>query len=134
MANMAIIEEGLEKLGLEHDNIEEASKIPLFEGSTLSSLFATFLILNCCHIDGASNAFITKLLELLKKKISPALNTLLFSKYEASSTLNRFGLAYDVIDVCAKACILFRGNHANIEQCIKCGEPKYMQVGKSIAP
>jgi hypothetical protein len=66
-ANMPIIKKRLKELGLEHDNIEEVYRIPLFEGSTLLSLCATFLILNCCHIHGASNAFITKVLGLVKK-------------------------------------------------------------------
>jgi hypothetical protein len=64
MANMPTIEERLKGLGLKHNNIEKAFKIPLFEGSTLSSLCATLLTLNCCHIHGASNAFIIELLGL----------------------------------------------------------------------
>jgi hypothetical protein len=79
---MPIIEEKPEGLGLEHNNIKEASRIPLFESSTLSSLCATLLILNCCHIHGVSNAFIITLLGLLKKNILPTSNTLSFSKYE----------------------------------------------------
>jgi hypothetical protein len=67
-ANMPIIEEKPEGLRLEHNNIKEAFRIPLFESSTLSSLCATLLILNCCHIHGVSNAFIIALLGLLKKK------------------------------------------------------------------
>ncbi len=47
---MPIIEEKPEGLGLEHNNNKEASRIPLFESSTLSSLCATLLILNRCHI------------------------------------------------------------------------------------
>jgi hypothetical protein len=31
-----------------HESFENATKVPLFEGSTLFSLFATTLILNCC--------------------------------------------------------------------------------------
>jgi hypothetical protein len=133
MANMATIKEGLKRLGSEHDNIEEASRIPLFEGSMLSSLCATLIILNCCCTHGVST-FIIELLGLFKKNILLAPNTLLSYEYEASSTLNRLGLAYDVINVCAKGCILFWGDHANIEQCIYCGEPRYMQVGKSTMP
>jgi hypothetical protein len=50
-----------------HEAFEEASNVPLYEGSTLSSLCATLLIMNCCYIHGMSNAFITKLLGLLKR-------------------------------------------------------------------
>jgi hypothetical protein len=64
---MPICEEKPEGLGLGHNNIKEAYRVPLFESSTLSSLCATLLILNCCHTHGVSNAFITELLGLFKK-------------------------------------------------------------------
>jgi hypothetical protein len=54
-----------------HERFEDVAKVPLFEGSTLSSLFSTILILNCCQTQGVSNAFIAKLLALLKKNILP---------------------------------------------------------------
>jgi hypothetical protein len=120
------LEEGLEGWGPIHKTIDETTRIPLFEGSTLSSLYATLVILNCCHTHGASNAFITKLLGLLKKNILPTPNTLPSSEYEASSTLKRLGPTYDVIDVCPKGCMLFWGEHVNAKQCIKCEEPRYM--------
>jgi hypothetical protein len=41
-----------------HERFEDAPKVPLFEGPTLSNLSATILILNCCQIHGVYNAFI----------------------------------------------------------------------------
>jgi hypothetical protein len=78
---MPIIEEKPQGLGLKHDNIEEAFRIPIFESSTLSSLCATLFIWNCCRTHGASNAFITELLGLFSKSIPHAPNTLSFSEY-----------------------------------------------------
>jgi hypothetical protein len=46
----------------EHTTFEEASRVSLFEGSTLSSLLATLFIMNCCCTHGTSNTFISKLL------------------------------------------------------------------------
>jgi hypothetical protein len=54
-----------------HESFEDAAKVPLFESSTLSSLFVTILISNCCQTHGVSNAFIANLLALLKKSILP---------------------------------------------------------------
>jgi hypothetical protein len=62
---MVGLDEGPKGRGCIHETIDKTSKIPLFEGSTLSSLFATHLILNYCHTHGASNAFINELLGLL---------------------------------------------------------------------
>jgi hypothetical protein len=50
-----------------HESFEDAIKVPLFEGSTLSSVYVTILILNCYQTHGIFNAFIAKLLALLKK-------------------------------------------------------------------
>ncbi len=44
----------------EHTAFEEASRIPLFEGSTLSSLLATLYIMSRCITHGTSNTFISE--------------------------------------------------------------------------
>jgi hypothetical protein len=124
MKATTIVEEELEgRFG--HNAFEEAYRVPLYKGSTLSKLCATLLILNCCCTHGTSNAFITKLLGLLKKNILPMPNTLPSSKYEVSNTLKKLGLTYDVIDVCVNGCMLFQGEHVNTYVCRKCGEPRY---------
>jgi hypothetical protein len=46
--------------------------------------------------------------------------------------MKKLELAYNVIDVCVNECILFQGNYVNVDQCIKCGETSYQQVGNSI--
>ncbi len=43
------LEKGLEGWGPIHETIDETTRIPLFEGLALSSLYATLVILNCCH-------------------------------------------------------------------------------------
>lgn len=106
MKATTIVKEELERR-FGHNAFEEAYKVPLYEGSTLSSLCATLLISICCCIHGISNAFITELFELLKKNILLMPNTLPSSKYEASNTLKKLGLTYDVINVCVNGCMLF---------------------------
>jgi hypothetical protein len=46
-------------------------------------------------------------------------------EYEASHMLKKLGLAYNVIDVFIKGCVLFRGVHANVDHCVHCGGPCY---------
>jgi hypothetical protein len=66
--------------------------------------------------------------------ILPQPNALPRSKYEASGTLKKLRLAYKVIDACVTGCMLFQGAHANVDQCPKCGELKYKQMGRSNVP
>jgi hypothetical protein len=72
----------------EHMAFEEASRVRLFEVSTLSILASTLLIMNCCHTHGTSNTFISELLGLFKKSILPNPNTLPSSEHEALKTMN----------------------------------------------
>ncbi len=58
-------------MNFRHEGFEDVVRVPLFEGSTLFSLFVIILILNCCWTHGVSNTFITKLLALLKKTSYP---------------------------------------------------------------
>jgi len=78
----------LEGWNQEHMPFDEASRVPLFERSTLLILASTLLIMNCCHIHGTSNTFIFEMLGLLKKSISPNPNILPFSKHKAFRTMN----------------------------------------------
>jgi hypothetical protein len=106
MKATTIVEEEL-KRRFGHNAFEEAYRVPLYESSTLSSLCATLLTLICCCIHGIFNAFITELFRLLKKNILLMPNTLPSSKYEASNTLKKLELTYNVIDVCVNGCLLF---------------------------
>jgi hypothetical protein len=61
----------------------------------------------------------------------PTPNTSPNFEYEASHMLKKLGLAYNVIDVCIKGCLLFKGVHANVEHCVHCAEPRYRWAKKS---
>ncbi len=73
------------QFGPNHSMFDEASRVPLYEGTTLSRLVATLLILNCCRTHGTSNVFINEMLHLLKMNILP----LPSNEYEASNTLKK---------------------------------------------
>jgi hypothetical protein len=55
-------------------------------------------------------------------------------EYEALSTFKKLGLPYKVIDACVNGYMLLWGVHANVDQCPKCGEFMYKQVGRSNVP
>jgi hypothetical protein len=67
MANMRKGHEGWDPW---HNESEEATRVPLFEGSTLFSLCVTLLTMNCCRTHGTSNVSIIELLGLLKKYLT----------------------------------------------------------------
>ncbi len=81
--------DGLEGWSQKLMAFKEASKVPLFEGSTLSSLASTFFIMNCCRTHGTSNTFIFELLGLFKKNILPNPNTLPSLEHEAFRTMKQ---------------------------------------------
>jgi hypothetical protein len=66
IAGMPELGDELEGWSQEHMAFEEASRVPLFEGSTLSILASTLFIMNCCHTHATSNTFIFEMLGLFK--------------------------------------------------------------------
>jgi len=122
------------QFGPDHSMFDEASQVPLNEGTTLSGLATTLLIFNCYHTHGTSNAFINEMLYLLKMSILPQPNTLPSNEYEASNSLKKLGLAYNVIHACPKGHMLFRGQFENDQNCPQCGLAQFKLVGKSFVP
>jgi hypothetical protein len=117
-----------------HKIMDELGKVPFYEGSVLSSLAVILLIMNCCKTHGKTNAFVNEQLGLLKQSVLPQPNTLLATKHEATTILNKLGLAYNVIHSCPKGCMFFHGPHERVNQCLKCEESRYKVHGISIVP
>ena len=111
-----------------------AATLPLYEGSTLSMLCATLLIVNCCKTHSVSNMFMNELLMLLSMSILPVGNSLPKSEYEATKILRRLGLAYSMIHACPNGCCLFKGDLENNEQCPVCEHERYRMCGRSRVP
>ena len=111
--------------------IEIAATLPLYEGSTLSMLCATLLLVNCCKTHGVSNSFMNELLMLLSTSILPQGNCLPKTEYEASKILRRLGLAYNMINACPKGCCLFKGDLENADKCPVCDHDRYRMCGRS---
>jgi hypothetical protein len=111
-----------------------AATLPLYEGSTLSMLCATLLIVNCCKTHGVSNTFLNELLMLLSMSILPAGNCLPKTEYEASKILRRLGLAYNMIHACPNGCCLFKGELEDVVKCLVCDHDRYRRCGRSRVP
>ena len=114
--------------------MDVAATLPLYEGSTLSMLCATLLIVNCCKTHGVSNMFVNELLMLLSMSILPTGNCLPTSEYEATKILRRLGLSYKMIDACPNGCCLFRGDLEDREQCPVCEADRHKMCGRSRVP
>ena len=114
--------------------IDIAATLPLYEGSTLSMLCATLLIVNCCKTHGVSNTFMNELLMLLSMSILPVGNCLPKTEYEASKILRKLGLAYNMIHACPKGCCLFKGDLEDAEKCPVCDLDRYRMCGRSRVP
>jgi hypothetical protein len=56
------------------------------------------------------------------------------NEYEASNTLKKLGLSYNVTHVCQKGHMLFCGQYENDQNCPQCGLAQYKIVGKSLVP
>ena len=115
-------------------HIDIVATVPLYEGSTLSMLCATLLIVNCCKTHGVSNMFMNELLMLLSMSILPMGNCLPKTEYEATKILQRLGLAYNMIHACPRGCCLFKGDLEDKEKCPVCEADRYRTCGRSRVP
>ena len=111
-----------------------AATLPLYEGSTLSMLCATLLIVNCCKTHGVSNTFMNELLMLLSMSILPLGNCLPKTEYEASKIMRRLSLAYNMIHACPRGCCLFKGDLEDAEKCPVCDADRFRRCGRSRVP
>ena len=115
-------------------DIDIAATLPLYEGSTLSMLCDTLLLVNCCKLQGVSNSFMNELLMLLSMSILPQGNCLPKIEYEASKILRRLGLAYNMIHACPNGCWLFKGDLEDAEKCLVCENDRYRMCNRSRVP
>lgn len=114
--------------------VNDESQTPLFCGSPLSRLDATFLFMNVCRTHKATNACITEMLHLLAKVMLPTPNSLPASEGVASRMLGRLGLRYSAIDACKNGCVLYRQAYAELDMCPVCQHPRFRRVGLSRVP
>jgi len=100
------------------------SEVPLYEGSDLSRLIMTLMILNTCTTHHCTNGIVNELFSLLKNLVFPAPNNLPKSHYEA--LIQNLGLGYISIHACQNGCVLYQNEHEVVNQCPICGECWYV--------
>ena len=104
---------------------------PLYPGSSVSLISAVVVLMTLCTTHGVSNDFVTELLHYLSEELLPEGNVLPASHYKAKRMLQALGLAYNVIHACPSGCVLFRGEHIDLESCPICGKRRYREGTKT---
>jgi hypothetical protein len=81
----------------------------LYEGSSISMLSTTLLLLNLTIVHGVSNNFMDELFSLLWKELLPKGNKMPATTYEfeAFKVIKVLGLSYDSIHACTNGCVFF---------------------------
>jgi hypothetical protein len=118
----------------EYDRLKEAARVPLFQGSTMTSMEATTILLNILREGGGSNVLISQVFAALHRAILPQPNTLPDSEYEASDILRRLGLSFPTIHACPNGCVLFRGRYQDSMVCPECLSMRMAKRGNNMVP
>jgi hypothetical protein len=127
--------DAMERVAAEEDGrIQEAARILLFQGSTVTVMEITTILLNILREGGASNVLIIQAFAALHRIVLPQPNTLPDSKYEASSVLRRPGLSFQSIYACPNGCVFFRGVYKDAMLCPHYSSMRMSKRGNSMVP
>jgi hypothetical protein len=110
------------------------ARVPLFEGSSMTTMEATTVLLNILREGGSSNIVISQVFATLHRAILPQPNTLPDSEYEASNVLRRLGLSFQSIHACPNGCVLFRGQYEDSMVCPHCLSMRMARRGNTMVP
>ena len=119
------LEEDLEDCPKMFERLVSDAEKPLYDGCTkFTRLSAVLKLYNLKADNGWSDKSFTQLLALVKEML-PEDNVLPNRTYEAKKMLYSIGMSYDKIHACPKDCVLFRNEYASLNECPKCGAPRY---------
>jgi len=90
--------------------------------------------MNLCTMHGVNNKFVNELFALLGHHLLLEFNILLANYYAARTLIHKFGLDYKIIHACPKGCVLFQGEHKDVESCPKCGGHRYKDGVNKVLP
>jgi hypothetical protein len=97
---------------------------PLYENSAMSKGKYCLLMNQIKVARNLSNVAMDDLYKLMKRAL-PEGNKAPTSDYVAKRVIGSLGLDYELIHACPNHHILYRGIHAELQQCPECGEPRY---------
>ena len=103
----------------------------VYPGSSVSLISAVVVLMTLCTTHGVSNAFVTELLHYLSGELLPKGNVMPAKHYTTKRMLQALGLAYNIIHACPSGCVLFRGEHKDLESCPQCGKNRYREGTKT---
>ena len=105
---------------------------PLYTGSKCSVVSATIVIMKMCVVFGVSNNFTSELLRYLSEDLLPEGNKLPCSQYAAAKTIRKLGMDYNNIHACPDGCVLYEGEHAELNVCPSCSKSRWMEGTNSV--
>ena len=121
------LEEDLEDCPKMFERLVSDAEKPLYDGCTkFTRLSAVLKLYNLKADNGWSDKSFTELLALMKDML-PEDNVLPNRTYEAKKMLSSIGMSYEKIHACPKDCVLFRNEYAVLNECPKCGAPRYKE-------
>ena len=84
-------------------------------------------LLNICSYFAFTHTNDCPLCYRLLGKMMPTGNHLLENRRKARQVVTGLGMDYDRIHACVNDCVLFHNEHAGLDVCPKCGEPRYKE-------
>ena len=116
------------------DTLYREGTKPVYEGSNVSTISASIVLINMAVIHNVSNAYVDELLKYLSTVLLPQGNCLPKSHYEGKRMIKKLGLNYNIIHTCPEGCVLYRGEYENLDACPKegCGRSRYIEGSDNI--
>ena len=93
----------------------------------ISKLHFIVRLLNLKKVRKISNCGLDDIISLFGEAL-PEGHTLPTNLYEAKKYIRKIGLGYDRVDACKNDCVLFRGIHANADECPTCHVSRWKSV------
>lgn len=88
--------------------------------------------MNMCVVFGVSNNFTSELLRYLSEDLLPEGNKLPRRYYATAKTIRKLGMNYNNIHACPDGCVLYEGDHAELNACPKCSKSRWMEGTNSV--
>jgi hypothetical protein len=90
--------------------------------------------MNICTLCGVSNKFVNELFTFLGRHLLLEPNILPSNYYVTRTLIHKFGLEYNIIHARPKGCVLFQGEHKDVESCPNCGGHRYKDGVNKVLP
>ena len=107
------------------DKLLDDAQRPLYVGCEYTVLSFVIKMLHVKVYNKWSNVSFDMVMNVLKDVLPKCDEIVPWTLYEAKKFLRDLGLGYESIHACKYDCTLFWKEHANLENCPRCQEPRY---------